>query len=69
MARAKVTQFTVAIPKELADRVKAEAEDRVLSPNFLIARAIEQFLAQLPPIKVLGTPFAKEHHDHSTDGE
>jgi hypothetical protein len=47
-AKAKTTQFTVVLPKDMGDRLKAEAEARIVSPNFLIVRAVRELLANLP---------------------
>lgn len=44
MPRAKVTQIGVKFPTEMADRIKAEAERRMVSPGYLIIAAMRLFL-------------------------
>lgn len=48
MPRPKVTQISVPFPTDVADRIKAEAERRLVSPRWLVIKAVEQFLEPLP---------------------
>lgn len=38
------------LPADLRDRVRAAAEERVIGPNLLVAKALEAYLDALPPI-------------------
>ncbi len=48
MPAAKVTQISAKFPTELANRLKAEAERRMVSPQFLIVGAVRLFLESSP---------------------
>ncbi len=43
-------QVTVRLTAELADRLDAAADERDVSKSRLVARAVEKYLATLPPI-------------------
>lgn len=46
------SRMTTAIrfPEELHDQLKTAAEDRDLSINFLVVKAVEEFLERLLPV-------------------
>ena len=41
----------IKFPKELDDRLQAEADARMLSPHLLVIRATEKFLNELVPVE------------------
>lgn len=51
------TTTKIAIPKELHQRLLAAAEERLVSPDFLVKRAIENLLDNLPPVDPTENPF------------
>lgn len=46
-------QVTVRLTAELADRLDAAADERDVSKSRLVARAVEKYLATLPPIEAV----------------
>ena len=40
----------IRFPEELHDQLKTAAEDRDLSINFLVVKAVEEFLERLLPV-------------------
>ena len=48
------------IPAELRDRLKQEAEKRVVSVNLLVTNAIGFYLAHLPPVPDAYDDYAAE---------
>jgi predicted transcriptional regulator len=47
--RHKRTTTAIRLPPELLDQLREAAEDRDLSMNFLVVRAVEDFLSRLIP--------------------
>lgn len=52
---AKTTRTTTAIrfPDDLHERLRAAAEERDLSINFLVVKAVEEFVENLIPVEDL----------------
>jgi predicted transcriptional regulator len=49
MAAKKRTTTAIRFPDELHERLKDAAEERDLSINFLVVKAVEEFLERLLP--------------------
>lgn len=47
---------SLRLPRDLADRLDAIAEERLVGRNLLIVRAIEEFLDVLPDVAESTTP-------------
>lgn len=49
----KRTTTAIRFPDELHDRLKSAAEERDLSINFLVIKAVEEFVENLIPVEEL----------------
>lgn len=65
MANARSTT-AIRLPPDLHDRLKAAAEERDLSMNYLIVKALEDFLPRLIPASELR--LTKLNEEASEDG-
>ena len=45
------TTTAIRFPDEVHDRLKAAADERDLSINFLVVKAVEEFLQHLVPVE------------------
>lgn len=50
--------LNVRIPPALHERLKAEAEARLVSPSLIVEKALEAFIAKMRPIDV--EPYASD---------
>lgn len=50
MSRASRTSTSIRFPPELHEKLAAAAEERDLSLNFLVVRAVDEFLDRLIPV-------------------
>lgn len=55
-ARPGQVQIQVRVPEELHVRLQRTADERVVSVNLLVTKAIESFLDRLPPMSALEVP-------------
>jgi predicted DNA-binding protein len=56
MAEIETVSTAVRLPVDLHERLKSEADDRMVSRSLIVTRAIEEYLDQLPNIDNLLRP-------------
>ncbi len=53
MATKKRTTTAIRFPEELHERLKGAADERDLSINYLVVKAVEEFIENLIPVEEL----------------
>lgn len=49
-AKPKRTPFSISLPPDLATKLTAEADARMVAPSWLVEKALAAFLPTLPPL-------------------
>lgn len=49
-AKPERVPLSISIPAELAERLRKEADDRVVNVSLLVAKALEEYLPNLPAL-------------------
>lgn len=59
--------FHLQLPTELEERVKQACDERLISPNVLITKAIEDFLDRLIPLHEMTYDWYKRREQRGKD--